>query len=434
MQRQIQSKLENWKNSPRRKPLILQGARQVGKTFALKEFGKKNFKKTVYLNFEEDPELANLFDGKISSKKIIEQIELYLNIKIDSQTFLIFDEIQMCEKALTSLKYFTESSENLFIAAAGSLLGIQLNHSKSFPVGKVNFLHMYPMSFNEFLLAMQEDKISQLISKTSQKIEAGPVHKKLIDYLKHYYLIGGMPEAVASYIQNKDFSDVRLIHNEILKSYELDFAKYSNATNSLKISAIWKSLPQQLVRENKKFKLSEIKSSARYREYEIALRWLLDAGLVLQSRWVSTIKSPIDAYADDSTFKLFLLDTGLLASSYNLHPKTIMEESEIFQEAKGALVENFVAQEITALELGPLLYWSNEHRAQIDFLINHKDEIIPIEVKSGYSSHKKSLLIYKEKYKPKKMIRFSPMPYIQQDELVNISLYDCSRVLRLISP
>lgn len=433
MQRQIQSKLDHWKNSTRRKPLILQGARQVGKTFAIKEFGKRAFQQTIYLNFEEDSSLADLFQGKISVSKIISQIELYLNVKIDKESLIVFDEIQLCEKALTSLKYFSESDEQYYLIAAGSLLGIKLNHTQAFPVGKVNFLHLYPMDFIEFLHAIGEHKLARTLMKSEDVIEQGPVHNKLLELLKYYYLIGGMPEAVFSYSKNKDLAEVRVIHHEILKAYELDFAKYSNSVNSLKVSAIWQSLPQQLSRENKKFKLADVKSSARYREYEVALRWLLDAGLVLQSRWVSATKTPLESYADNSIFKLYYLDVGLLSTGLNLHFNTVLQDQQLFQEAKGALVENFVAQELTTYYQDSLYYWTNENRAEVDFLYQENGQIIPIEVKSGNSSHKKSLIFYKEKYKPKVIVRISPQPYIQQQDFFNIPLYSCVGVRKILS-
>jgi predicted AAA+ superfamily ATPase len=432
MERKIQKQLDIWKASSRRKPLILQGARQVGKTHALKEFGRRSFAKTIYLNFEEDSALSEIFSGKLSAHHLMEQISLYTGQEVTPTTLLILDEIQVCENALTSLKYFQEEVSEYFIAAAGSLLGVKLAHSKSFPVGKVNFLSLYPMSFSEFLLAVGEGKLFETLEDSTNLLSAGAVHEKLLNLFKQYLLVGGMPEAVASYVQKKDFKEIREIHHEILRSYELDFAKYSNHFNSLKIASIWNSLPAQLSRENKKFKLSEIKSSARYREYEVALQWLIDAGLVLQSRWISSSKLPLVTYADSSMFKLYLLDVGLLSTKMQLHPKILLDEHLLFQEAKGALVENYVAQELTVSFEKPLLYWSNENRAEVDFVFQHEDQVFPMEVKSGNTSHKKSLNIYGEKFHPKLSIRWSPQPTKRQKDFINLSFYDVARFLRLV--
>lgn len=417
--------LLSWKTSRRRKPLLLQGARQVGKTYLVEEFGRKEYIEFYNLNFEKNPQLSLLFSNELNPEKIISNIGLYFGKKITSiNTLLFFDEIQAAPNVLKSLKYFYEQTPEYHIIAAGSLLGVSIGKEISFPVGKVNFLTMYPMSFTEYLKATGEDLILDEYNNFS-KIEhfQDIIHDKLINYLKMYMFLGGMPEVLNDYIKNNDIETAREIQNEILEAYSRDFSKYADKNQAIKNSEIWKSLPLQLAKENKKFKYADVSKNARAALYESSLEWLNKAGLINIVRNIEIPKLPLSAYSNDSKFKIYLLDTGLLGAMLKIAPRLIIEPTAIFSEFNGAFTENFVAQQMFSINITELYYWTSSSDAEIDFIIERNNNIIPIEVKSGLSRNKKSLLSYIQKYSPAQTFRLSPRNYIEQDNLINVPLY-----------
>lgn len=425
MKRDIYQKLLEWKKSTQRKPLILQGARQVGKTYILKEFGQKEYNQVAYFNFEEDVGLKTYFEGKLDPQKIVQKLEIHQGKKIDPQNCLIiFDEIQESSQALNSLKYFCENASQYHVATAGSLLGIKLGNQKSFPVGKVNFLHLYPLTFFEFLDALGKSHLRELIEKIKGFAPFdSPIHQELMEDVRFYFIIGGMPEAVQSYTQEKDLTSVQRIHQEILKSYILDFAKHAAPAQAMRISTVWESIPSQLAKENKKFIFSIIKKSARAREYESAIQWLLDAGLAFKASHISKPYFPLAHYADPHTFKLYLLDIGLLSSMSRLAPQVVLKGNQLFTEFKGALTENYVAQQLTALFSSPLYYWTSQGIAEVDFVLDHDGTTYPLEVKSGLSQKSRNLRIYEQKYQPPILSRVSPLNLKRDGGIANYPLY-----------
>jgi predicted AAA+ superfamily ATPase len=434
VKRQLYKQLIKWKNNPNRKPLILQGARQVGKTYLVSEFGKKEYQQFIYLNFEQTLELSSLFLDDLIPENIIENISLYLGKKIDhANTLLFFDEIQAAPKALTSLKYFYEQAPEYNIIAAGSLLGVSVGKTISFPVGKVNFLQMYPMNFSEYLTALGEETLAQKIA-TLHSIQAFPelLHNKLIRHYKLYLYIGGMPEVVKSYIETKDISETRRIQKELLEAYKRDFSKYTEKNQAIKTAEVWQSIPYQLAKENKKFKYSDVRKKARASTFEQTIEWLKGAGLINTEYNISIPKLPLSGYADYSKFKIYLLDTGLLGAMLNLSSKMIIEPEAIFKEYNGAFIENYVAQELTAQEIFPLFYWTSKSDAEIDFIIEKDNKILPLEVKSGTNLNLKSLQSYIAKYKPAYVFRTSPRNFVQSNNFINIPLYAISAIKNII--
>lgn len=427
-------KLLTWKQSKRRKPLVLRGARQVGKTHLLKQFGEKEYAELAYFNFEEDRGLDELFATVLTPKVLIEKLGIYRGKKIFPETTLIFlDEIQEARHALNSLKYFAEDANDYHIVSAGSLLGIQLSKYQSFPVGKVNLMSLYPLCFSEFLLATGRESLFQLLEEIkSLEPLSSSFHQQLLDLIRIYLFVGGMPEAVHSYVTEGDFSVVREIQREILDTYLLDFSKHASPSDVLKITHLWQAVPSQLAKENKKFVFSAIQKSARAKGYEQALQWLLDAGLVHKSRNVSTPRLPLEGYCDNSSFKLFLLDVGLLGKMMNLSGSTILEGNKLFTEFKGALTENFVAQELVAHLEQPLYYWTSLGTAELDFLIQLDEHIFPLEVKAGTDNRKKSLRVYAEKYHPQAICRVSLLGLKRDGGIWNIPLYAMSVLVRLL--
>jgi len=427
MKRDLYGELLAWKAAKTRKPLVLRGARQVGKTWLLKTFGKQEYRNCIYLNLEEDKRLSEFFQEKIDPITILNKISLYLNIDIEpDDTLLIFDEIQESTAALNSLKYFCEQANQFHIAAAGSLLGIKLGQTNGFPVGKVTFLDLYPLSFFEFLSAIKQEKLrdylQQFGSQETWEIISAPLHDELINLLKKYMVVGGMPEAVSEYIVKQDFSAVRKIQQDILDAYALDFAKHAPKELVMKITKVWESIPAQLAKENKKFKWSDVQENARAREFETTVEWLADAGLIHRSYSVTTSRFPLSAYSEKSIFKMFLLDVGLLAAMSRLSAQIILQGNELFTEFKGAFTENLVAQALVANKY-PLYYWASEGRAEIDFLLEHVNNISPLEVKSGISAKKKSLQVYVDKFHPTLVLRASIMNLKKDGNLLNIPLY-----------
>lgn len=425
LDRDILTKLQAWKLNPARKPLILEGARQVGKTTVLQRFGDEAFTRKVYLNFERDENLAAYFEKSLDPKTLIQTLSLHSGVEIEpNNTLIIFDEVQECPRALNSLKYFCEEAREYHLAAAGSLLGVKTIHTQGFPVGKVNFMHMFPLTFFEFLQSLGEIKLREYLeSYPNFEPLPVPLHDKLITYLKEYFFIGGMPEAVATYIATHNHGSVREIQWEILDAYQRDFAKHAPDNQIMKITTIWDQIHRQLARENKKFIFSAIRKSARGRDYEEAIQWLWEAGIIYKSLHVSTPNLPIDSYADQHIFKIFMLDVGLLGAKSNLAAKTIIEGNHMFKEFKGALTENFVAQEFMAQGDKTLYYWTSAGTAEVDFLRGSKQLIYPLEVKAGQIAKKKSLLSYGSKFPDAILSRATAMNLKHDGAIYNYPLY-----------
>jgi len=423
MYRKIMEELIKWKNDKERKPLILRGARQVGKTYIIKQFGKENYDGVAYFNFDHDTQLHNMFENTKDPARILEQLAfVYGKAILPEKTLIVFDEIQECPNALNSLKYFEEEAKEYHIISAGSLLGIRLSHT-SFPVGKVDFLDMYPMTFTEFLEADGQKNLVDYMNSI-KKIENIPdiFFNKLSEKLKAYFIIGGMPEVVASWIKYKDMEKVNKIQDNILKSYESDFSKHTTNVEANRISIIWNSIPSQISKENKKFLYQVAKDGARAREYEGAVNWLKDANVVNKIYNVTKPNMPLISYNDLASFKMYLNDVGLLRKKTDLNSKVIIEGNKLFQEFKGALTENYVLQTLVANGLKPY-YYAFDNRYEIDFIIQYQNEIIPIEVKSGESVNNTSLKVYNDMNKPKTRIRFSMKNLNKDDNLTNIPLF-----------
>lgn len=435
MKRDIEQQLLQWKHSDRRKPLILRGARQVGKTWCLQSFGDQYYKQVAYLNFEEMPSASKLFLADLTPQRIIEEIGLLLDINITaSDTLIILDEIQSCSEALNSLKYFSEKANEYHVATAGSLLGIKLRKSRSFPVGKVNFLDLYPLSFSEFLDAQGKTALRNYIDKIdSPQPISEPIHEQLIELLKRYTYTGGMPEVVRHYGEHNDLGTVRTIQKEVLDAYLLDFSKHAEPSEVMKITTVWNQIHSQLAKENKKFVFSAIRKSARGRDYETAIQWLLDAGLIYKATHISTPKIPIDAYAQDNIFKIYLLDVGLLGAMTNLPTSVLVEDDRLFTEFKGAFIENLAATMLAPMNDKALYYWTSKSRAEVDFVVPHELDLYPLEVKAGISKMKKSLLVYGEKFDTKQLTRTTLMNLRKDGNITNIPLYLLSRFTDLCS-
>lgn len=428
MKRDVYSELLEWKHSYRRKPLILMGARQVGKTYLAKEFGAREYEQLITLNFEEEPSLKSLFTGSLSPENLISKIEIFFKTNITPHTLLFFDEIQECPQALTSLKFFCEKAPERHLIAAGSLLGVKLT-SSSIPVGKVSFLTVYPLNFFEFLSAAGNEQLAHHLKQhdSSQPLE-GAFHEELLSQLKFYFYIGGMPEAVLEYVTTKNIQNIRPIHKEILKTYELDFAKHASKADAQKISEVFHSIPEQLGKENKKFIFSKIKKSARSRDYETSIQWLKDAGLIIKVGNLTTPKLPLKAYAKNDFFKVYFLDVGLLATMVDLDSRTIVGGDALFQEFKGSFTENFVIEELHQKFPDGLYYWTSEGLAEVDIVFQKENGIFPLEIKSGINLKSRSLRVYAEKYRPEKALRTSSRNFKRDGLFHNYPLYAVSLV------
>lgn len=425
MYRDAIEKLEKWKNRKNRKPLIVRGARQVGKTWLMREFGRKNYEKCAYISMDENERMENVFRDVFDIDRILLALEIEAGFKITPEdTLIIFDEVQEIPRALKALKYFCEQAPQYHIMAAGSLLGIALHEGTSFPVGKVDFLDLYPMTFREFLLACGQERFVQLMEQHDYAM-MGNFRTELIDYLKYYYYVGGMPEAVQEYVQEKDFRAVREVQNKLLTAYENDLSKHAPAEMVTKIRMLWNSIPTQLAKENKKFVYGLVREGARAREYEVAITWLMDVGLVYKVERVKKPDFPLRAYQDFSAFKLFVLDVGLLGAMSRLNAKVILEGDRMFEEFKGALTEQYVLQQLIVHEENDIFYWSSEKgTGELDFLIQMDDKIVPIEVKAEENLQAKSLRSFVQKYDMKYAVRTSMSDYREQDWMVNYPLYD----------
>ena len=425
MKRNLMKSLKEWKNSPYRKPLILSGARQVGKTWLMKEFGRTEYTNTVYVNFDQDINAAGLFEGSINPDRIILGLRALSGMEIDpDNTLIIFDEVQEAPRALTSLKYFCEEAPQYSIIAAGSLLGVALHAGTSFPVGKVDRMHLYPLNFQEFLYAMGEDAAAEILQTKDQRMIT-VLREKLSDLLRQYYYVGGMPEAVNYYKDNKEFTGVRQIQKNLLAYYQQDFSKHAEPRLTERLNLVWSSIPAQLAKENRKFIYGQIRQGARAKDFELAIQWLSDCGLIHVIHRVTKPGYPLKAYEDLNAFKIYLLDVGLLGAMADLSSNTIVEGNRIFTEFKGALAEQYVLQELIAEDhLNPMYYSAENSRMEIDFIVQKGDEVIPIEVKAEENLRAKSLRSYCEKYKPKTAVRFSMSDYREQDWMVNVPLYE----------
>jgi len=424
MKRVLLKELKQWKDSNTRQPLILRGARQVGKTWLMKEFAKTEYKNCIYVNFEFDEDMKTLFDADLNPERILLQLKTFSGIEAKPHTTLIiFDEIQEAPRGLTSLKYFSENAPEYHVIAAGSLLGITLHQHVSFPVGKVDFLDLYPLNFYEFLCAIGQERFAELLQINDFQMITS-FKTKYIEWLRQYYYVGGMPAAVASFAEKKDFVEVRTIQKKILDAYESDFSKHAPVEIVPRIRLVWNAILPQLAKENRKFIYAKIQKGARAREFELAMAWLLDCGLIKQVFRTTKPDLPLKAYLDFSAFKLFMVDVGLMAAMADLDSKVLLKENEIFNEFKGALTEQFVFQQLTQKRNLVITYWASESlKAEIDLLLQYANEIIPIEVKAAENLQAKSLKTFCQKHNPKTAIRTSLSDYRQENWLTNIPLY-----------
>lgn len=442
MERFAMKQLIAWKDNPRRKPLVVRGARQVGKTYLLKQFGERNFNQCIYLNFDKDANpqqggrLHNLFEGSLEPSRIISAIEILLETTIDPEsTLLIFDEVQESPRALNSLKYFNEQAPEYMLIAAGSHLGIALHEDKSLPVGKVAFLYLYPMSFAEYLHALGRSGIASALEKTDWET-ISLVHDELVDLLKQYYCVGGMPEAVDEFLRSGSYFAVRDIQKDLLELYRADFSKHAPANQLARIWQVWDSIPIHLSRENKKFIWGVLKSGARSKDYEIALRWLSEYGVTYQVPLISKPAMPLSSYAHESAFKLFLLDVGLLGAMAGLEIQSVLDGDTLFTEFKGALTEQYVCQELIAQSEGGRYsnkpyYWA-ANTAEVDFVVQSAGVIVPLEVKAAENLKSQSLKSYIQRYSPSVALRASLSRYREQELLTNIPLYSIGQLESIV--
>lgn len=431
MKRLALEKLKLWKDSETRKPLVIRGARQVGKTWLMKTFAQEAYKNFAYVSFVDTPDAKNIFQGNYNIDNILLGLSVLTKVHIQPHdTLIILDEIQECERALNALKFFKENAPEYHIVAAGSLLGVAVRQKQySFPVGQVDFLNLYPLSFCEFLDAIGENQLSELIYDNNWSV-LNNFQDKCINLLKLYMFVGGMPEAVKAFAENKDMLEVRRIQNAILTGYQEDFSKYTESSNVAKITAVWNSLPSQLAKENQKFTYKDVQPGARAREYEAAVDWLDLTGLVYKVKKITKPDLPISSYEDNSAFKLYMLDVGLLCAKSLLDARVIIEGDKIFEEFKGSLTEQYVLQELKLNEHLPINYWGNDNgSAEIDFIIQKSNLVIPIEVKASCNLKAKSLSSYRKKYEPKISIRSSLAGYEVNNGLFNIPLYMIENVL-----
>ena len=433
MYRKAIEQLKEWKNKKNHKPLILQGARQVGKTWLMKEFGANEYKNTAYINFDTNEKVRTIFKNGFDINKIITDLSLEVGFKITPKdTLILFDEVQECPQALTSLKYFNENAPEYDIIAAGSFLGVAHHEGSGFPVGKVEFVKLYPLDFEEFMLATGNEKYLEPIK--NKKFDTVSVFKQ--DYerlLKQYMYIGGMPEIVSDFITNNDFNIVREKQNVILETYEQDFSKHIQANIVEKIRMLWHSIPSQLAKENKKFIYNAVKKGSRAKDFELALAWLRDSGLIYKVHRVTKPDLPLVAYEDFDVFKIYILDVGLLGALANLDAKTLIDGNAIFEEFKGSMTEQFVLQQLKTMPNIPIFYWSNDRsKAEIDYIIQVENEIIPIEVKASTNLKAKSLSQFRKDYNPNKAVRTSLADYEYNTGLYNIPLYAINILIELV--
>ena len=424
MERKIIEKLREWKKSLDRKPLILAGARQVGKTYILKEFGSREYENVAYLNCDHNEQARNLFAEGYDMQRIIIAIGALTHQTIKpGKTLIILDEIQELKHGLTALKYFYEDAPEYHVAVAGSLLGITMRHGESAPVGKVNILRMYPMDFEEYLMARGKNDILEVL-KSHDVATISMLHTTLIGLLREYYFVGGMPESVSTFVKTLDPNAVRSVQNDILFIYRSDMSKHVSPNEAARISMVWQSIPSQLAKENKKFIYGAVKSGSRAKDFEMAIQWLVDAGLVYRISRVRNIAMPLKFYEDFSAFKLFLLDVGLLGALSEIEPDQMLLSDTAIKEYKGALTENYVICQMKCIhDLFPYYYSREDSKLEIDFVVQHKGIITPIEVKAEENLRSKSLRTFMDSHTDLKAIRFSMQKYIDQDWMKNVPLY-----------
>lgn len=429
MKRESISKLFEWKNSKDRKPLIMLGARQVGKTWLMQEFASEAYKNSVYVNFENNDILKELFVKDFDIQRIIGAIQWSTGITVDENTLIILDEIQEAPRGITALKYFAEDAPQYNVIAAGSLLGIAMHRNDSFPVGKVEFMYLYPLSFFEFLDAVGEGRIVELLrSKDWEMITA--FRSKFEERLRQYYFVGGMPAVVSAFVEDGNAEKVRTVQKNILDAYERDFSKHAPAIEVPRIRMVWNSIPAQLAKENKKFIYGAVKEGARAKDFELSIEWLKDAGLIHKVNRCKKALLPLKAYEDFSAFKIFMSDIGLMAAMSEVPAQSILDENTLFSDFKGALTEQYVLQQLKTDPSLSVYYWSSDNsRGEIDFLLQKESQIIPIEVKAKENLQAKSLRAFVEKNPGLKGVRFSMSPYREQDWLVNYPLYSVQAVL-----
>lgn len=433
MERFAMEKLISWKDSKYRKPMIIRGARQVGKTWLMKEFGKREFEKVAYINFDQNTRMKGIFEGDLNIERLILALSAETGVSINADnTLIIFDEVQEVPRALTSLKYFNENAPEYAIVAAGLLLGVALHQGTSFPVGKVDFLDLYPLNYKEFLLALGEERFVEILDRDDIPMIT-TFKEKYIERLKEYYFIGGMPEVVYDFVRNKDFNKVREIQNNLLNYYQQDFSKHAPNILVPRLNMVWNSIPMQLAKENKKFIYGQLREGARAKDFELAIQWLEDCGLIHKVERISKPGLPLKAYMDLSAFKIYLSDVGLLSAMGELSVQAIVDGNRIFTEFKGALTEQFVLQQlISQLGLHAYYYSAEKSRGEVDFLVQGNSSIIPIEVKAEENLQAKSLKAFVEKYKPKYAVRTSMSDYREETWLINIPLYHIDRVKKLV--
>jgi len=425
-------KLLTWKQSKRRKPLIIEGARQVGKTWLAKEFGRQAYADTVYINFDSNSRMAELFASDLDTDRLIMGLELYAGRKIDpNNSLLIFDEVQEVPRALASLKYFYENAPQYHIVCAGSLLGIALHQGTSFPVGKVDFLKLYPLSFKEFLIATDNERFAELLDKQDFDMVTN-FKQTYIDALKQYYFVGGMPEVVQSFAENKDFNEVRAIQKRILAAYEQDFSKHAPNEIVPRLRMLWNNIPSQLAKENKKLIYGLVREGARAKDYETAIMWLSDCGLVHKLSRVRAAGIPLRAYEDLKAFKLFVVDVGLLGCMAGLRQRTLLDGNDLFVEFKGALTEQYVCQQLKTIEDLDMYYYTNDRGScEVDFVVDTGEQIVPVEVKAELNLKAKSLKTYQKKFLPEISVRTSMTDYKKEEWLVNLPLYAIDQISKI---
>ena len=424
MQRFAMDDLLQWKERASRKPLVIMGARQVGKTWLMKEFGKKYYEKTAYISFYNNRRMKDVFDVDFDIERIIMNLNIESGVTITpGNTLIILDEIQNVPKVLESLKYFCEEAPEYHVVAAGSLLGVAIHEGISYPVGKVDMLDLYPLNFREFLCAMGEEALSDALNTKDYPL-IDIFSEKYLFWLKNYYYTGGMPAVVEAFRVEKDYAEVRRIQSEIVRQYEGDFGKHIDAKTLPRIRMVWDSIPMQLAKENKEFFFGQIKKGARSTDFEIAIQWLLDCGLVYKVNRVNEPHMPLKAYMNMSAYKLFMLDVGLLGALSELPAETILEGNDIFIGFKGALTEQYVLQQlISDTDYTPYYYGTDKATFEQDFLIQKERNIVPIEVKAETNIHSQSLKAYCDKFHPEEAVRFSTLKYKKQEWMVNIPLY-----------
>ena len=433
MDRFALEKLKQWKEKKNRKPLIIRGARQVGKTWLMKEFGRTCFKKMAYVNFDSNTRMRQVFEGDINIERLILAISAETGVSIDSRgTLLIFDEVQEVPKALTALKYFCEEASEYAIVAAGSLLGVAMHKGTSFPVGKVDFMDLYPLSFREFLCALGEMRFVEILDSSDTDMVT-MFKSKYIDRLREYYFVGGMPEVVQSYLDSKDFNQVREIQKNLLNYYQQDFSKHAEATLVSRLNLVWNSIPMQLAKENKKYIYGQVREGARAKDFELAIQWLMDCGLIHKVQRIKKPGLPLKAYLDLDAFKIYLLDIGLLMAMVDLDARVIIDGNRIFTEFKGALTEQYVLQQLIAdLGIEAYYYSTEKSSGEIDFLLQGKSSILPLEVKAEENLRAKSLKAFCEKYHPACAVRTSMSDYREQEWMTNIPLYNICRIKKYL--